>query len=431
MDALRADRDLLAGTLDAATRAIESRFRRNNRRMRRLGAGRSLVAHGNALLELLKELRARADRAYSEAEAAGGNREKVAALRQMRRVVLVARHLEHALGWLDDKPERLGLGATYLLRELACQLISDDADLIEEPSDSPSYATLSWPFERLLAQSFERQQLDRVSHPVLLFFPRSEAGNALLLPLLVHELGHPAWLRHGLGDELWTTLEQSEEWSIVDAALNHPKIAREDLSIRLRERLEELFCDALACTLLGPSYLMAFVGWASVMGLAEARREHPPSILRMELMLSHLRSSHWGVVLDAFPGVTGWLDGLIAEDLRLHGIDTNTVEAIYAVHKHIVGLAERTAGPHSFSAQEYASQEQDLLGFLDDDLLPAQLNHEGEWADRRAILLASWAHGVGNQGPSHIASMLVDRRYQAFVDKALEMSRVLEHWVHT
>jgi hypothetical protein len=183
----------------------------------RLNAGRALCDHASSILALIGGL---SEQARADFASAHNDQERRAALRTLRRLVEVARELDHVLVHLQPQVGQLGLGTAYLVLELGRALIDPQVDLIETPLDASRFATLSWPFELLLSSGPARlqsaaQMRQRRSGPlpVLVMYPRREAANVFLAPLLIHELGHPAAERNKLVEKLWSALrEEAAKW---------------------------------------------------------------------------------------------------------------------------------------------------------------------------------------------------------------------------
>ena len=90
-----------------------------------------------------------------------------------------------------------------------------------------------------------------------------------------------------------------------------------------------------------------------------------------------------------------------------------------------------------FRPEDYLPVHDHLIEMIEARVLPCQLDEQttgrpGGAIDRRAIVLAGWLHMIGDIGdePSTLSAALSDEQkpLQAFLTRALEMSRVLEEW---
>jgi hypothetical protein len=375
------------------------------------------------------------------------------ALGGLRLGVRLLRALDHALELVERPSDELGLGSLYLLTDFADQLIDVSVDLIESPTAAPDFAVRSYPLSRLIRNSSTESE----PMPVELLYPRREASSTILVaPLLLHELGHAVCHQHDLLAALQTQLETREDWKenvaahreAAGAAGDRPSLAR--TRDQFGSLLEECLCDTLATACLGPSYLLAFAAWAGLDTREEWAESHPPTYLRMAFMLEQLEGDGWDLKFMA--GVGAWARGLQASLTKAPSHAPTKSAALIAaapVFRAVVGdfLADREARlyPADYERQVSLGLEAAFV----QDVLPAQLDHKGTWADRRCILLAAWKHGLlvdtgghyddkqlmhlreEDRQPAKLVGILTDVSFSAFLDKALEMSAVLERWQET
>jgi hypothetical protein len=443
VDVVGADRAALTAAIDAAAGGISDRLKAPSGR--RLKAGRGLRRHGEATLEnILRRIQRHQDE-LDEVELDA--RSVRVALGGLRLGLRLLRALDHALLLLERPTHELGLGALYVLVELADQLLDAEVDLLESPSGGPDFAVRSYPLSRLL----QNANTNTEPIPVELLYPRREATTTILLaPLLVHELGHPVCVRHDLVNTLRQRLSQVPDWTAAiegyrDAASvegERPSLAR--THDRLGALLEESLCDALATACLGPSYLLAFASWAGLDTREEWAESHPPTQLRMAQMIEQLEELAWD--LGFFEDILDWIRGLGPILGGGPSIDTARTDALRAaapmirqvVDEHLVGRRCRLS-PDDYKKQVAAGLEESFR----QDVLPAQLDHEGAYADRRSILLAAWKHALSRARlaglpdgaepesaprPTDLVAVILDEPTSSLLDKALEMSAVLERW---
>ncbi len=445
MDVSLADRRFLVRSFQKAERGVKRQL--DGGPPPQLRAGKAIRDHAGSILKLIQALD---EQVEGDFESAQSDHERRAILTKLRHLVEVTRVLNHVLAYLQPLQPRagqLGLGTAYLVHELGRALIDPHVDLIETPLDTPTYATRSWPFERLLhgekhylLSPAELRAARGKGWPALMMFPCREATNVFLAPLLVHELGHPAAERNGLVDGLWAKLRSDvPQWpGLLEAYLKASEGSdgaerdrkRNEATLGIRIKLEELLCDALAICCLGPSYLYAFVGHVAATSLAEAMPKHPPTALRIEVMLRGSRRMGWDEVLLKTPRIGEWLDELAGAGVSTLRNESELLHALRVASEAVgeFAVAHARAGDVLFTPERFAAQGALLGDLLKDNILPAQIDHDGTHADRSAVLLAGWIHGLGGKPPTAIPELLADRELHSFLDKALEMSTVLEQW---
>ncbi len=150
---------------------------------------------------------------------------------------------------------------------------------------------------------------------VFVGFPVSEAGNALILPLAGHELGHSVWRRAGVNDRLKSSINQAvfDQFDNIENRKQFPTLFDRPFDLRelfddsssmstyfraacgcaLRQS-EEIFCDSIGIRLFGQSFVEAFSYLISP-GLGGARSPlYPPAQERTMHMRSALRKCGFG-----------------------------------------------------------------------------------------------------------------------------------------
>ena len=110
---------------------------------------------------------------------------------------------------------------------------------------------------------------------VLIGLPASESGNALIIPLSGHELGHSVWTTYGLDAKIRPELQKriidalTKRWDDLEK-INQSKLdinnIETDLFIRSNwltalnmslRQVQEMFCDCIAVRIFGESYFHA------------------------------------------------------------------------------------------------------------------------------------------------------------------------------
>ena len=368
-----------------------------------------------------------------------------AILQELRFLNLTGRGLHEAAPWLKSlrKPE-LHLGVSYFLSEACAALLHGPAELILNPDMEYMYSTLA------LAPSFTRLLTELggavpvADPPVVINYPALEQKTLLLHAVLVHELGHEAIDRHSLRDAVFGRYEDltaldSRFAAAVSAFVEAERDQGRELSLEeagvilrgcLTDWLEELVCDYLALTYLGPSYLAAATAFLLAVGSTQASPTHPATSLRIRLMLGLTERLGWLDTLEKHAEAPlQWLRE-IAEQVQparsphvtfleetLVDLDVTTQDVVV---DHLGGAALTPDG--------FAQTSDELLALVGMGILPAQLD-DGSAPDTRAILLAVWLVGLGGYAmPGDLVALLSDVDRQAMLGRALEMSVVLERW---
>lgn len=440
MDVVAADRAVLEHAIQAASGRIGQRL--DGGAELRLDAGLGLCRHARAVLQGLE---ASAARNFERLDSSRDPRLTRVALTGLRRTLHLMRVLDHALDLIEAPEPQLGLGTLYFLNDLASALVGVEVDLIEAPLDGPLFQTLSWPYNPIFDVGTGTTPM-----PIVLHYPSREAASTLLLPLLVHELGHPVNAVHGVVESIQESLEGDPRWADTRAGLEMavsvdgltPSI--NTIRVYLSSLLEECFCDALATACLGPSYLLAFAAWAGLDSADEWPDQYPPTLLRLQFIIHQLREDGWD--LELVQAIVAWVEDLAAVLTRstqphVHRQSALELAAPYvrqAANDHLTGSWARLT-PDFYNGQTAAGLED----CFSQGILPAQLDHRGTAADRRSILLAAWRTEVTLRGADVVSlsktihAPLVTSSpdesddlpsLSSFTDKALEMSALLDRW---
>jgi hypothetical protein len=144
-------------------------------------------------------------------------------------------------------------------------------------------------------------------------------------------------------------------------------------------------------------------------------------------MLGWLDDLEWGEVLARTPRVTTWMRALVQTATPVLR-DEPELLALRVAGETVGKIAAAHTKAMSFTPSRFAEQREALEALLKDEILPAQVDHNGSHANRPAVILVGWIHGLGRRQPSAIPKLLADSELHSFLDKALEMSTVLEKW---
>jgi hypothetical protein len=354
--------------------------------------------------------------------------------------MVILRGAHAALPWLAATREpTVNLGSLYLTEELATALVGPDVDLVVIPNAEAMYSTTSWPFSAVIdgTAGFTPSASRR---PIVLNYPLSDGDRLLLHPLFAHEIGHASVHEHNLVSAVETGLDSRETFSVpfnetVQAMKSYWPAAGEaringTLRAMLRAWIEELLCDHLATEAMGPAFLLAFACFVMPLSYGEPGNIHPPTTLRVSLMLEHLRRRGWDPYLDSVtPGVKSWLENVGAD-----AAGPAPAPSFAFFRDQFVGNAEilqdtakTRVGAHCLDPATSISAADEAAALLDASVLPVGLD---EPLHGRAILLGGWQSAIRRHGdrPEGLVRALADHRLQDLVGKAVEMSTVVTSW---
>ncbi len=416
----------------------------------RAGPGAAMARYVRSLLvEVEEAVRLRAEAASDDLDIESGAQ----AVRLLN--IFVSGNLTRALSWLDDPPRvQLELGARYFIQELAEVIIKEEADLVLVPQ--VVYSTDPRPFHQWvlkLVESGVQLQLPpgKEPYPLVLNYPELEAHSVLLHPLFAHELGHRALSQEPFVPKVLAPLltDQGLLQGMREAvAADMPEASDIDVNAEVHVVnemigywLEEMLCDTIACALLGPAYVLSFAT-VVLSGTNGPGLQHPPANVRVGLILDQLDALGWVTALRSpsfEPSMNRTLDWLI--DTSAHDPPTLSPSREFSIDvvRKCAARARTLVWQHldPFRPEDYLPVHDHLIEMIEARVLPCQLDEQttgrpGGAIDRRAIVLAGWLHMIGDIGdePSTLSAALSDEQkpLQAFLTRALEMSRVLEEW---
>jgi hypothetical protein len=264
--------------------------------------------------------------------------------------------------------------------------------------------------------------------PIVLFLPNMDPFNALLLPILGHEVGHPAIEEQGLVSTVLARSDVGALNTLLDECMTAAKETdATSWQVQLFGWLEELMCDALATVLTGPSLLLASALFLpapdhGVLGT------HPFPCDRTRMALRLLDELGWrDVLLDHAPGITSWLEGLERPIDVTVPRERFLREGVRLLEPGLFTLArERVSNP--LVPDAFVNVHSFLEQLLSVGIPPAEIS--GEPVDPWAAVLAGWIHQIRERGdePCSLAAATSDREFNRSILKAIEMSRILQLW---
>lgn len=338
----------------------------------------------------------------------------------------------------DIGREDLAVGVLHLVDRLIDDVLPDDADPIIHLDNDYMYSTL--PLVEYLAVTTPSPTASTAAvadafaepHPVVFNLPALDPTNALLTPILAHEVGHSA-SRTKLMEEVLRRLpidDINAEFRNQVAQLppTHQSIAVRDWSVRFHDWLEELLCDAIAAVLTGPSFLFASAVFLPAPA-ARAVGTHPHERDRVALCLRLLDRLGWSPFMRRHvPDIHDW-----CSDLGGNPVLDNTPEEAFL--RKAMELAE----PHLEAvAKEYvrATLEPEVaelhlveaLTLLRIEVPPIDV--QGTLLSLWEVILYGWVCEIQNLGgtPDALATAAGNTRLNAFLVKTLELVSVRRLW---
>lgn len=393
-------------------------------------------ARGRSVVQLVEEVLAavEAERDRILGELASASEAEADALgRRLLRLLAHVTSVSTLTPYLADVGRRdVSLGLLLTSDVVVDSLLIDGADAVIHNDEHHMYSTLDLRAvtERPLAALGATTEIQTI--PLVLFVPGIDPHNALLVPILAHEVGHSAIEEKNLGSEVLSRADLTELNALLDECLR----AAGDpdpgpWQVQLFSWIDELLCDALALVLTGPSCLFAAAAFLPA-PQAGSLGTHPFPADRIRFALEALRSLGWGDVLDGrVPALTTWLTGVSAMETE----PTDPLErflrlGLRSLESSILEVAqENVADP--LAPSDFADLDSRVMELVDAAIPPSQVGTVPvpPWV----IVLAGWLYRFSHDGDvaETLASATGDRVFNEYLLKAIEMSRVTSLWGET
>jgi len=369
------------------------------------------------------------DRVVQSYTAAGSDDERRAVLRRLLRLLQLSEVLSLLKPYVDDIGRRdVPLGLWRMIDLMIAGLLPNGADAIIHFDDHHMYATADLAAGVATVLSTLGTAYADPIRPVVFFVPGTDPTNALLLPILAHEVGHTAVEQANLGSATLSKVDITALNQLFDKSLkaagNPPP---GPWQVQLFRWVDELLCDALATVLTGPSLLLSSAMFLPAPNPG-ALSSHPFPADRLRLSLEQLDRLGWlPLVTSVAPGIVQWLRGLQVPTPSdpprqefLRGAIEILKPAIFEVSENHV---REPLNPVAFTAVQT-----DLVALLTDGIPVAEVS--GSAVQPWAIVLAAWLSQIGLRGdaPRSLASATADRQFNSLVHKSIELSGILTIW---
>lgn len=325
----------------------------------------------------------------------------------------------------------LPVGILHLIDALVADLLKASADPVVHVDREYMYSTRRvkdhW---RQLSNLLGVGWAEPVE-PIIFNLPGLDPSNALLAPILAHEVGHSVVEHHDLVQKVDSKLDAAQ---IAVLQTEYTKSDRgADVANALEQFtrwIEELLCDALATELTGPSMLFAAAAFLPASSAGHWSESHPDPAQRLKLVLAQMEAYEWTSALEGrTPRTIEWLvqvsetppsATLTPRDAFLRSLVDLALDPVRAVaHDYVDATLEWST---------YEPLEAEVQSLIAAGIPPAEVG--GVPVSPWIIITAIWLHALSvlEDEPSSLARPVFDADLTLFTLKAVEMSRVLSLW---
>lgn len=326
----------------------------------------------------------------------------------------------------------LPVGLLYLIDALINELLQTRADPVVHNDEWPGYSTLRLRDQWQKLSVELGVDFDDDAEPVILFLPGLDAANALLAPILAHEVGHAVAWDTDLEDRLLDQLEPIIDRRLTDAAeaLSAAGIPEPEVTEHLQYWLQELLCDALAGALTGPSFLFAAAAFLPAAAAGSGGGTHPDPAYRLGMSLIQLERLGWVPFLErTCPEVFAWVQAAAAARVEAPDVLQEVLGLLVEdAIPELLELAESHIETPMRFDEQYAPVEDELDAMVTLGVPPVQLG--GAPTSPWTVILGCWVHGLAKHGaePVALADAVNDADLNEFALATIGLSRVQTLW---
>ena len=379
---------------------------------------------GSSLFCLNRSLIERAESAMAGVDVALANRNddatRVYAGRALQRTLA---EVETKLPFLrplieSARREDVPLGLLVSLDMAIETLLPDGADPVVHFDDAHMYSTLD------LCNAMHLKATDKPA-PVVFFVPVLDPFNALLTPLLVHEIGHTAISQANL---------QNREVSLIvnELSAHYLPNAEPETLMKARDQLkkwiDELLCDGLAAAICGPAYLFAAAAFLPATAHDDLTGSHPFPNYRLRVVLTALESKGWSPMLtQTCPQTIDWIKNLGEDNDASSVMESFLRNACTGLQPVIDSIVQRHV-PEALDADDYERIVPNALDQLRIHVPPSEIDKVP--LEPWQIILLGWQYSFDLHGdaPSTLALASKDRDFSQMILRAIEMSQIRRLW---
>jgi hypothetical protein len=380
-------------------------------------------------LEAINALVSQIEDEYSHAS---GDFERVVIGRKLYRLKLF---LDDIHGNLVEHRNDIGrtdlpVGVLHLIDALIEDLLKASADPVVHLGQPYMYSTIRMADQwKKLSAELGVTWTEPVE-PIIFNLPGLDPSNALLSPILAHEVGHSVIQRHDLVADVDSRLDVSAVDALKTAYAATPGADVDDAMEQFGRWVEELLCDALATELTGPGLLFAGAVFLPASSAGHSGPNHPDPAQRIALTLEQLDRGGWIPFLEGrCPTSLEWLRQVASlgpaspspRETLLRGlVDLATDALIEVATDYLAGAGLKWS---DFEPKEAAVRE-----LVEAGIPPAEL--DGEPVSPWSVVASVWMNAIATHGDSAggLAQAAADVPMSQFALKTVEMSRVLRFW---
>lgn len=324
----------------------------------------------------------------------------------------------------------LPVGVLHIVDALIEDLLKASADPVVHLGQPYMYSTIRVADQWKKLSSELGVSWSEPVEPIIFNLPGLDPGNALLSPILAHEVGHSVIQRHDLVAEVDSRLDITKVEALKLAYAGTPGASIDEAMEQFGRWVEELLCDALATELTGPGLLFAGAVFLPASSAGHSGPNHPDPAQRIALTLEQLGRGGWVPFLETCcPSTLAWLRHVASatpassspREVFLRGLVVIATEALIEVATDYVGSS-------TLNWSEFHSKEAAIRDLLVAGIPPAEL--DGEPVSPWFVIVSVWMNAITTHGDSAdgIASAVADGPLSKFALKTVEMSRVLRFW---
>lgn len=264
---------------------------------------------------------------------------------------------------------------------------------------------------------------------IIIEVPAADPTNALLAPVLAHEVAHSV-VGHLVSGLIGNPEDDNSAFSATARHLVTTPESRLVAHPWIEKWVEELLCDAVAVLMCGPSFLFALHSYASGRQWSTDDK-HPPTQLRVRMALRMLTNLGWkGFLLERVPDVWEWSEEYI--EFRA-GESHGPLEFSLMLSEQLLPLIAECAGQvteEPMCADVALQSVLDITEYFDQHLLPVDIETalSTEWG----FVLGAWLSGIDRHGGKRpvtgLSKTARDKQLNSLLIKTIELSRVKKGW---
>ena len=404
-------RNLIAGHIDNA---------RKGQPTNHSGRGARLLDLHRRVIELAEAAVADVD---AKLEASDDDATRHYAQRELHRTLTEVETILPFLRPLMESVRRtdVPIGMLVALDSAIDALLPAGADPVVHFDDAHMYSTLD------LYEALSWRQEDAPT-PVAFFVPVLSPFNALMTPLLVHEIGHTAILQANLGSTAMSAASDDLNALLARYVTDAETEMRFKIHTQLVGWVDELICDSLATAICGPSYLFAAASFLPATAHDDPTSSHPFPSERLRFCLASLESSGWSdFMTSTCPETVGWLQWRATSDEPETEQERFMREACEALAPAIEAAVTNHVSV-AIDAQAYAVIAPHALDQLRMSVPASEINQEP--IEPWQILVLGWQRSFELYGdsPASLAKAPYDPELSRVLLRAIEMAQIRRLW---